>query len=167
MNLLAMTTASADPLAQLRDIHLPPPVSLWPPAPGWWLLAALLLIVAIGLPLWLWLRHRRRHWRWAKAELATIEKTLAAGADVRPLLLALASLLRRRALAIEPASAVAVLQGEAWQGYLCAGRRGLTAEQAGWLATALYLPPAALNQLAIDRPALLKAVRRWLKENGR
>jgi len=28
----------ADPLAELRDIHLPDSVSAWPLAPGWWLL---------------------------------------------------------------------------------------------------------------------------------
>ena len=32
-----------NPLVNLKDIHLPPPVSFWPPAPGWWILAVLLI----------------------------------------------------------------------------------------------------------------------------
>ncbi len=35
-----------DPLSQLRDIHLPEPVTFWPPAPGWWFI---LLLILIGL----------------------------------------------------------------------------------------------------------------------
>ncbi|MCA9451888.1 MAG: DUF4381 domain-containing protein, partial [Nitrospira sp.] len=52
-----MPTASS-PLQGLRDVHLPPPISLWPPAPGWWITLGL---VMMGVILCLWiLRNRRR-----------------------------------------------------------------------------------------------------------
>lgn len=43
---------------KLRDIHLPAPPSWWPPAPGWWVLAALVLL-ALAIGVWIWRRHRR------------------------------------------------------------------------------------------------------------
>jgi hypothetical protein len=47
----------SDPLAQLRDIHLPEAVSWWPLAPGWWVLAALLAAgLAYGIHFF-WQRH--------------------------------------------------------------------------------------------------------------
>lgn len=67
MRSLALKQAQAAPppspeaqklLEQLRDIHEPAPINWWPPAPGWWLLALVLLACAIGI--YLWLRHRRR-----------------------------------------------------------------------------------------------------------
>jgi len=33
-----LTGAAPNPLDQLRDIHLPEPISWWPLAPGWWIL---------------------------------------------------------------------------------------------------------------------------------
>lgn len=53
----------ADPLAELRDIHLPDSVSAWPLAPGWWLL---LIIACAGLTALLIAcsrRHRARLYR--------------------------------------------------------------------------------------------------------
>ena len=42
----------------LKDIHLPPEIGIWPPAPGWWVLLILVLAV-IGLSIWLWRRYQR------------------------------------------------------------------------------------------------------------
>ena len=38
-NSLNPQAQAPNPLDQLRDIHLPEPISWWPPAPGWWILA--------------------------------------------------------------------------------------------------------------------------------
>ncbi|MEO8327154.1 MAG: DUF4381 domain-containing protein, partial [Nitrospirota bacterium] len=49
---------SSSPLQELRDVHLPDPISLWPPAPGWWITFGL---VMMGGMVFLWiLRNRRR-----------------------------------------------------------------------------------------------------------
>lgn len=37
----------ADPLQQLRDVHLPPDPSWWPPAIGWWVAAAVAVLLVI------------------------------------------------------------------------------------------------------------------------
>mgnify|MGYP001548978984 CR=1 FL=1 len=47
-----------DLLNSLKDIHEPAPPGLWPPAPGWWLLAAIVLGALVAL-LVEWLRRRR------------------------------------------------------------------------------------------------------------
>ncbi|AMX02661.1 DUF4381 domain-containing protein [Microbulbifer thermotolerans] len=66
-------------LAQLRDIHEPAPVGWWPPAPGWWLLALLLLTCAGAA--FLWLRHKRRQRRKNRYRAEAIK--LLRGIDIK------------------------------------------------------------------------------------
>ncbi|MBV1930617.1 MAG: DUF4381 domain-containing protein [Porticoccaceae bacterium] len=50
-----------DPLAQLRDIHLPEAIGWWPPAPGWWILT-LVLLVSIAFTIRYLVRRRRQQY---------------------------------------------------------------------------------------------------------
>ena len=109
---------SAELLAQLADIRLPEPVGIWPPAPGWWILAALLVagIYFGGHKLFVWWR-RRRFCQHALLELDRIfdELALAGPEDSDTARLRYAnsfnSVLRRVALVHFPNSAVASLGG--------------------------------------------------------
>ena len=116
---------SEELLAQLADIHLPAPVSLWPPAPGWWLLA-LLCAVAAYLLLQRYLRYWRLHQvcQHALAELARCYKDFANAGDQDGAALKLRyvnafnAVLRRVALVHFPAANVASLGGAAWVDFI-------------------------------------------------
>lgn len=99
-----------DWLSQLAPDHAPPPSDGWPPAPGWWLLAV--LIIAMGLGLWRWWRHPpRRLRRVALAELRILE---SASLDDGTLAQQLELLMRRYAVSRYGRAAVAGLSGARW-----------------------------------------------------
>jgi hypothetical protein len=109
----------ADPLAGLRDYHLPEPVAWWPPAPGWWLLAS--LTVAVFMVLLLLRRRRRRSASsvsLAGRELARLRAAWRVDRDDAALLRELSHLLRRFVLARFPGDRAAGLCGESWLRYL-------------------------------------------------
>lgn len=109
----------ADPLAALRDWHLPEPISWWPPAPGWWVLGGLILILMVIAVRW-WGARRRRSApaRAALAELEALSSRLANGSGQRHDVAAVSILLRRLALARYPRDQVAGLTGPAWLAFL-------------------------------------------------
>lgn len=158
-------------LEQLRPYRLPDAVGIWPPAPGWWLLTA---VVILGVWLVLrWARPRWRHgwqgWRSRRAalrELAAIRQALAASgspptaAARARALQRLSTLLRRYVLRRFPQAGVAGLHGEAWLQFLAAQGE----------AEVLLGPPGRLlltgpYRRTVDDPvdALLAAVERWLQ----
>jgi len=165
---------AADLVAQLgalNDIVVPLPVAWWPPAPGWYALAALAAVLAA------WGAVRRvRRWRCdayrrsALRDLALIRARLADPARRAPALADLAELVRRSALQGAPRERVAALSGEAWLAFLDAGVGG-DAFRAGagrLLAVAPYRPPAAIAQLdAAELQTLCALVARWLRSHRR
>lgn len=155
---------TADPLANLRDIHLPEPVSWWPPAPGWWLLALLSLIVVAGL-FGLW-RYRRRQTprRAALAELARLRVDFQRNGDGTAVAAGISALLRRLALAYFPRNQVAGLVGDAWLQFLdrTGGNQQFSAGPGRTLIRAPYRPAETL-----EIAALLNVAEAWIKGVGK
>ncbi|MFT5452533.1 MAG: hypothetical protein ACI9N9_002026 [Enterobacterales bacterium] len=110
---------SENPLEKLKDIHLPDAVSAWPPAPGWWILAFLMLAL-LGWSIWIvWKRHQQKHLlRVSIATLAKIEKDYEKHQDPQQLIKQYSSLLRRISLALFSRSEVASLTGQPWLDFL-------------------------------------------------
>lgn len=147
----------------LRDIHLPGAPAFWPPAPGWWLLGALLLaLLAWAGIAALRVRRIRRERQRVRDALAHIEAGLAQG-DGAAAIADLSVLLRRHALARYPRAQVAGLTGQAWLQFLdqAGGASGFADGPGRILATAPYqqVAPASL-----DAAALMTLVRQWLEQ---
>ncbi len=139
---------------ELRDIHVPAPPSWWPPAPGWWLLAA--LVVALSVFVFLHVRKRLRHRRRTRAVMAEFERTVdTARANAPALSAALSAFLRR--LAMRGSASAATLSGEAWLAHLdvMLGGDEFSKGVGRALADAPYRAHAD-----IDEPALIALARR-------
>jgi hypothetical protein len=171
MNPNVATPGAVDPLAELRGLHLPDAIGLWPPAPGWWIALALVLCSVAAIAL---LARRRRRSLGARAlrELRRLERR--GTADVPSLATALSELLRRVALEKFGAQPVASLAGERWGYFLKstapASRKGRRFDEAAGRALALapYAPPAAAQAALadVDRERLVAAAREWIRGNA-
>ncbi|MEP5763825.1 MAG: DUF4381 domain-containing protein [Halieaceae bacterium] len=108
-----------DPLAQLRDIHLPEPISAWPPGPAWWLLGSLLLLALIAMLWWSLRLHRANaHRRQAQRELEAAMTRWQADADAGAYARTASDILKRVALQNYPQTEVAGLSGQHWSAFL-------------------------------------------------
>jgi hypothetical protein len=95
----------------LRDIHQAAAPAWWPPAPGWWVLTAVLL--GMLLLAWAWRRRKRIRER----RIAGIfDDALAAAQDVPARIATMSELLRRAARRRDQGADK--LQGEAWLKFL-------------------------------------------------
>ncbi len=101
-------------LQNLNDIVLPAPVAWWPLAPGWYVVAAIVLVLIGWLTVRRWRRwNRDRYRREALLALSSI-RAGNAGCSLRDVPV----LLKRAALNAWPRERVAALSGSDWHRFL-------------------------------------------------
>jgi len=149
----------------LRDIHLPAEISAWPPAPGWWLLAA----VALGAAVWGAWRYAQGYRR--RVALRTLEKVCAdleAGYPSDECLPVVSSVVRRFAMTVAASPrGIAGLVGERWLTWLDSQweQHQFLNGPGQALARAPYAPPAAFsNDDAIE---LTRVCINWVRAQKR
>jgi hypothetical protein len=152
-----------DLLSQLRDIHAAAPVPWWPPAPGWWVLA-LLVLVFLG---WLGRRllARVRLYQRRKQMLGWVEH-LNANIDPRRDPQAYLSTLNRIfklvAMRAFPAQQCAALNGQDWVNFLIENmKNSQSADLLGVLATGPYDPAPKF-----DPELMSELARNWIRQHG-
>jgi uncharacterized protein DUF4381 len=142
-----------DPLAALRPLHAPAPISWWPPALGWWLLLFAILALLIVI---------YRYWRRMAPQRAALRglKILHKNPDDHPVA-TLNQLLKRYALVCWPATTVASLSGKAWLEFLDAnGGNGKFCSGPGRI---LLTDP--YQKQSADLHELTALARQWIKSN--
>lgn len=146
------------PGPELRDIHMPADPSWWPPAPGWWMLAVIVIGLLTWLLLWLRTRNRRRQWQQRiMAELDHISANATLRSDPPRLIGELSQLLRRSGRLIDANSSA--LRGTAWLAFLDGQLGG---EEFSQGSGRIFLDGPYQRQVDFDADAVFALVRRWL-----
>ena len=146
---------------QLRPLHLPEPISAWPPAPGWWVLS----LCGVLALLW-WgaraIRRRRRDTVPAicARQLDSAYRQWQLDRDSGAYLRRLPALLRRVAIRVDGRQAVARLTGRRWIEWLDnASTAPLDQALREWLATLAYRSA----EPELDVPTIHRAMLRWAR----
>lgn len=149
-------------LEGLRDIHGVPELPWWPPAPGWWLLAALLLaglvwLARLGLKRYRAGQRRQRLLDFIDGIEAGIDPQVAPG----PYLASLNRVFKIVALQAFPGAHCAQLAGQDWVGFVQDKLGGADAAPLAALADGPYRPAAEF-----DAGALTGLARQWVRLYG-
>lgn len=163
---------AADPysLDNLHDIVEPTAIPMWPPAAGFWILLALLLLwlSAMGL-LWLLRYRKNRYRREALVMLQGIEPQLQADNSRAAALAEVAQLLKRTALTAYPRREVAELSGDEWLAFL--DRSGNTTSFSRGAASVIgrisWQPQVAAELSEREVGEIAKSVKSWIRSHHR
>lgn len=154
---LAVDTDPAS-LDRLADIVTLPAVSWWPPAPAWYGVLGIMLVLASVGVMALWLQ------RWANAyRAAALAELNRVGQDPQRVI-HIAQILKRTALAAAPRQQVAALSGEGWVRWLNQTGNGVifTEKSQAVLADHVYGAGQPTNQ---EIAALVSTARAWISRH--
>lgn len=150
-------------LAQLHDIHLPKAIQWWPLAPGWYLLAAIILTVCSTSLIWLYRRYtRNKAKRLALRLLITIERDHLRDGDSQLSSTRVSELLRRVAIAYYPRTQVAKLHGKAWVVFLNTSAKNVDFNTVYEQLIEWPYRPKHTHELH----RLFEITRQWIKQQG-
>ena len=152
-------------LSDLHDIVEPVAVSLWPFAPGLWLVIALATIwIATAIALWAIHYHRNAYRRAALIELRELAPRIGEVESRQAGLVELCTLLKRVALVAYPRNQVAKLSGQAWTNFLNTSMhsRAFTKRPGCLLGDVAYVPAELSDE---DAKRLLKLSEQWIRRH--
>ena len=157
------------PVLDLKDIHLPEPVSWWPIAPGWWIIIASLLLITIIIFISRKIYLNRQLKRDINTELENIKLRFQITNNKLELAQSLSILLRRASISYYPDKNIAGLTGKDWLLHLDSNRdnssndKFFQSETGEILLNAPYLP--ASNDINFNATALIELCEIWLKSS--
>jgi len=147
----------------LRDIHAAPPPAFWPPAPGWWVLAAVLLGLLTVLTVWGYRRYRAiRQKRQIMHEIDQVTNRYANKYNAM-FVAEISTLLRRVALQRYDRAQVAPLTGAAWLRFL--DGTGGEGEFEKGVGRILEAGPYQSSTGEVPAEELLVLARQWVSKN--
>jgi len=152
-----------DLASQLRDIHVAPAVPWWPPAPGWWVLALLLLGVLVWLVRRVLARYRVRQRR--KQMLGWVDHlnvTIDPRREPQAYLSTLNRIFKVVALRAFPGQHCAAMAGQDWADFLATEMKNSQSKDSlKVLASGPYDPAPQF-----DPEIMSTLTRHWIRQHG-
>lgn len=148
-----------NPLAQLKDVHLPAPVSAFPLAYGWYALISLILIMTLAFSWWLFKQRQKVH-QIAKIKQLFEEIELKANQTSPAETIAATSILLKRVARLRfPQHQPQLLFGAKWLQFLDeTGKTDAFSQGPAKCLADIYKPSSQANQ-----EQFFVIVKRWLE----
>ncbi len=147
-------------VSQLRDIHGIQSIPWWPPAPGWWILAGLSLVLLAGW--WAWRRRPPRNWRREARLYLEDLRQRSRRVDAKVVASEVSELLRRVAIARHGRASCAGLVGEEWLLWLKQNDpKGFDWVSQGRILLDLPYAPPRRESASADLRCLIGAAEQW------